>query len=168
MKSQHQSKTIRVPIKIVVFAVLIGTLACAGLSTTSGDPAGVVPTRQPIVATFTLDPQAATQTQAVVSTPTPEPTDTPTLWQPSETPTRTATPVYTRTPVGAPTRAPVSDGGRVFVPEPSATTTLFFCNGRTCAAFTQCRAAEIYLALCPDDAANLDPDGDGIPCEDIC
>ena len=43
----------------------------------------------------------------------------------------------------------------------------FGCAGkRTCAEMDSCEEAEFYMRNCPD--TRLDPDGDGIPCENLC
>lgn len=44
----------------------------------------------------------------------------------------------------------------------------FGCMGKkTCAEMASCEEAKFYLAQCPD-TGQLDPDNDGIPCEDLC
>ena len=44
----------------------------------------------------------------------------------------------------------------------------FNCVGKkTCAEMVSCEEAKFYLRNCPD-TAQLDPDKDGVPCEDLC
>lgn len=43
----------------------------------------------------------------------------------------------------------------------------FECAGKkSCSEMVSCEEAKYYMSSCP--GANLDPDGDGVPCEQLC
>ena len=43
----------------------------------------------------------------------------------------------------------------------------FACEGKKdCSEMLSCEEAEYYMRKC--SGTNLDPDGDGVPCEDLC
>ena len=53
-------------------------------------------------------------------------------------------------------------------PQPSAVVPDFRCMGKkNCSEMTSCEEAKFYLRNCPD-TAQLDPDMDSVPCEDLC
>lgn len=52
--------------------------------------------------------------------------------------------------------------------QPAAVVPNFNCMGkRNCSEMTSCEEAKFYLRNCPD-TGQLDPDRDGVPCEDLC
>lgn len=121
-------------------------------------------------------------TEALTSTPGRSPSRTATAL-PTDTPTPTSTeipatlvpmtdlPTLTATYPEPPTLTNTSTPTTTSVPTelPTATTNPWAgCPNLNCPDFATCSQVRDFLTVCPQWWRDLDRDGDGVPCEDLC
>lgn len=158
---------------IASLIALFSLTACAVGATTTVSPneevPGVVtPTPAIVIATVTPDGPIAT----VTWTPVPPPTET--LESLSTPSNRVLTPLppTSTSPAERPTSITFGDSapssGRASNQEPDLDTNPPSCTIASCIAFDSCQEVINFLQSCPDLADDLDADGDGIACDNLC